>query len=99
MNVAWFDVMAVDEENLVTFYRNSFERDTALGAWKRRQDVLSKWLVWTVIDSRFANMPLVRCEQELLFCCRLLGAIDARVDAEGSDPQLQCLFSGRLYTQ
>lgn len=34
INVMCFSAMAVNGKNLVMYSRNSFQRDTALGAWK-----------------------------------------------------------------
>lgn len=63
-DVGRFRAMAADGRHLVTYDRNRFERDTALGAWQRWWAVLIKWCVEKMINTRFADMPFVRCEQE-----------------------------------
>lgn len=35
INLKFFDAMAIDDKNLVVYDGSRFERDTALGAWKR----------------------------------------------------------------
>lgn len=57
------DAMAVDGKSLGIYDRNGFERDTALGARKRRWAVLRRWSVVVLKDTRFANMSFVWCEQ------------------------------------
>lgn len=41
MDVKLFNATVVDGKNLVVYDRGRFERDTAVGAWKRRWTVLS----------------------------------------------------------
>lgn len=70
MGVRCFDAMVVDGRNCVIYDKFNFERDTALGAWKRRSVVLSIRCAGICVDTRFVEMPFVRCKQEL-------GATDA----------------------
>lgn len=51
-----------------------------------------------MIDARFADMPFIRCEQEISYYYRLLEAIDARMEVEDGDPLMQCWFFDKLYT-
>lgn len=62
--------MATDGRNLLIYDRNCHERDTALGTWQRRWNVLMRWCVGMLIDVMHADMPFVSCEQELLYCRR-----------------------------
>lgn len=64
-DVKHFDAIAVDAENPVIYDRSHFERDTALGAWKRRFKVLNRGSVGTLVDNRFTEVPSVRREVEL----------------------------------
>lgn len=77
MNLKRFDTMAVDADNLVVYNRFRFERDTPLAAWKRQWVVLSQWCVGILVDILFADLPFVRCEQQLRYSRRLHGAIHA----------------------
>lgn len=62
-NVKRFDAMTVDGWCLVIYDRSCFERDTFLDAWRRCWAVLSRKGVGISVDSRFANMSFVWCEQ------------------------------------
>lgn len=68
MDVKRLDSVAVESQNLVVYDRNCFERHTAFGAWKRLWAVLSGWCTGIVVGTLFADMPFVRCEQELSYC-------------------------------
>lgn len=71
VDVRFYDAMAIDDENLVIYDHDRFDCDTVLGAWKRCWAVLSRWSLGILVDTRFADMPFVRCVQELSYCRRL----------------------------
>lgn len=98
MNVKCFNAMVVDCQNLVMYLRTRFERDTALGAWKRRWAVLHQLCAGIFIDTRFVHTPFVRCEQELMYCRQKRDAIDANMEVAEADPELNCWFFGKPYT-
>lgn len=56
MDFKRFDFMAVDSKKFIIYDRNCFSRDTALGAWKRRLAVLSRWCAGILVDTRLADM-------------------------------------------
>lgn len=97
VDVELFRAMAVDGENLFVYDKNSLQRSTALGAWKRRWAVLRKWCAGIIIDARFADMLFIRCEQEILNCHTLWGAFDAKMEAKDGDPQLRRWFFQKWY--
>lgn len=49
-------------KNFVVYNRNHIERDIALGAWKIRWVVLSRYCVEFFVDTSFVDMPFVRCK-------------------------------------
>lgn len=55
-----FDATAAIGKNLVVYDRHRFERDMALGAWKRYWAVPGRWFVGIFVYSDFAIMPVVR---------------------------------------
>lgn len=98
MDVKRFSALAVVGKSLEIYDRSSFERNTALGACKRCCAVLSWWCGGILVDTRFADMPLVRCEQKLPYCPRVRNTIDANMDVVEGDPELRCSFFDRPYT-
>lgn len=90
MDVERFSTIAVDGNNLAMYVQNSFQWDTALAAWSRSWMVLRKWCARILINARFADMPLIWCEQEASYRRKLRDAIDARMKVEDADPRLQC---------
>lgn len=60
--------------------------------------VLKKWCVRFSIDARFADKPYIRLNEEVWYCHKLRDAIDAGMEVEDEDPQLQCWFFGKQYT-
>lgn len=61
--------------------------------------MLRTWGAEIFIDARFANMLFIQDEQEVLNCHRLRDAIDAGIEAEDGDLQLQCGFFDKPYTR
>lgn len=55
--------MLVYGKILVIYDRNRFECGTALGAWKTRWAVLSRWCLGIVVDTRIADLSFIRFEQ------------------------------------
>lgn len=64
IDVKCFDATVADGKNLVIYDSSCLDCDTALCAWKERRAVLSRWCVGALVDTRFADMQFVRCEQE-----------------------------------
>lgn len=81
-------MVAVYGQTLVIYERKSFQRDTTLGAWKPQLAMLHKLCAGMMIEKRFADMPFIRCNQEVSFFCRLQKAFDARTDIKDGDLQL-----------
>lgn len=50
------------------------------------------------MDTCFADMSLAWCEQELSYCYRLRGSIDANIEVAKGDPALQCWLFDKPYT-
>lgn len=88
MGMKRFAAMAVAGKNLVIYDSNRFERDTALGMWKRHWAVQSRWCVGIRVDTRLADMPFVRCEQEPFYCSNWRDAINANMEVAERDPKL-----------
>lgn len=97
MDVGHFRAVAIDDKNAVLYDRNNNQRDTALGAWKRPWAVLNKWGTQIMIDARFADMPLICCEERISYCCKLQDVIDARMKVEKEDFRLKCWFFDKPY--
>lgn len=89
MDADRFSAIAENGRNLVMFGRNSFQRDTAFDAWKRRCAVLQKRYAGIVTGECFANMMYNRCKQVAPYCCRLQDASAARWEVENENPRLR----------
>lgn len=89
--------MATDGRNLVIYDRNRHERDTALGAWQRRWNVLMRWCVGMLIDMRHADMPFVRCEQEFPYCRRIRDLLASDATVRVGNPDLEYWFFDKSY--
>lgn len=54
--------------------------------------VLSRGRIGICVDNCIANMPFAGCEQELVYCRRLRGAIDANTEVAERVLVSQCRF-------
>lgn len=93
-----FSAIVVDGKYLVTYDRNSFQRDTAIGTWKQRWVVLRKCCAGITMDVQSADIPFIRGEQEVSYCCRLQNDIVAKMEVMDGVPQLWCWFCNKPYT-
>lgn len=84
-----FDAMAANDNNLFMNDGSRFERDPTLSEWKRRWPLLSRRCVMILQNTCFTDMPLVLCEPELSYYCRLRDAIDANMEMAEGDLELQ----------
>lgn len=69
-----------------------FERGTAFDAWECRWAVLSRLLVGVVVNSRLVDTPFPRREQELFYCRKMQGDIEANREVAEGDSKLRSWF-------
>lgn len=88
-----FGSLVEDDNKLVIYDQNHSQRNTALGVWKRRWAVLTRWRTKFLINTRAMHKPFVLCEQELLYCGRLQDATDAKMKVAEKDTGRSAGFS------
>lgn len=89
MNTDRFWALTENSQNFLIQDQIFFVRDTALKERLPRWAVFSRWYVGLLVNTCFAGMRFVRCEQNLSYSRQLWDNIDAGVRVSGRDLELR----------
>lgn len=66
-----FKAMAMEGYSLFIYDRDRIRHDTSIGAWRRRRGVCTRNWSLMLTEAPLADMPFVRCEEEVAYSVQL----------------------------
>lgn len=98
MHAGRFGAISRNGQNLVIYNLSCFSHETVLKAWKRQWIMLRRWYMQNHVDINLEDMLFVRCERELFYCRWLHDTVHTTMIVPWADPQLQCWFLDKRFT-
>lgn len=74
--------------------------DFCVGAWRRWRGVFDRNLSILITEGPVAGMPIVRCKEDVDYCCRVCGEMSGAIGEQQRDGMNQSLgLSDKPYTK